>query len=109
MVQQMRLALGHAFQHFKKLRKGNSRGLCAVNAALSFSSQGSYRESHGDSMVSSGVNLGATESLLPRNAQTVFSLFALGAHAAKVLCHQTDPVCFLYPEFFPTLNLYPTP
>src|SRR5438552_15944124 len=84
--------LGDFLQHFEELRIRDARAVGAVNDACSLRPQGRDAESHGDAVISGGINLCAVKLLPAGDAQAIRMFFNLGSHGAQIFRDRGDSV-----------------
>src|SRR5207248_6235758 len=84
--------LGDFLQHFEEFRIRDARALGAVNEACSLRPQGGDAKSHGNAMVSGGVNFGAVKLLPAGDAQAIRMFFNFGSHGAQIFRYRGDSV-----------------
>src|SRR5664279_3642513 len=79
-----KLPFGNHVEQIKEFGEGDCGGICAVDAALAGRPQRRNGKSHGDAMVSPGVNLSAMKLLASSHVESIFELFNLSTHCAQI-------------------------
>src|SRR6185437_12059703 len=95
-----RSAFGDEIEEIEEFGEADGCGVRTLDQGLALGAEGGDAESHGDSVISAGVDDGAVQLLATRNVETIFEFFDFGSHGTQVARDESDAIGFFDPELF---------